>query len=285
MEKKLYFAPVPKLRYGFDLKHPWNYSVPVYRTAPHVWQVGGQDDVCAYLLDGGEGLILIDTGYFGSLYLLIDRIWQSGHDPRKIRKILLSHWHWDHVNGCAGLAAMSHAQVWLSAADEEQHQLHRSDTEPMGMADYTVTNLYREHQKIELGRFCVEVHSTPGHTPGAVSFRFEDVDDETGRRYTCAMHGGLGVNTMRPEALRADGLSEELAHRFVRDCEELAGWKVDIMLPSHLNQGNVLPNIPEDRNDYTVWIADYAWKDILLDRAEAVKRMYPEQYSGAQEER
>jgi len=55
--------------------------MPVYRAAPHVWQVGGQDDVCAYLLDcGGEGLILIDTGYRASLYLLIDRIWRAGFE-------------------------------------------------------------------------------------------------------------------------------------------------------------------------------------------------------------
>lgn len=274
MKKRIYYTPVPPMRCGYDLKHPWKYSVPVYRVAPHVWQVGGQDDVCSYLLDSGDGLILIDTGYVESLYLLIDRIWQSGHRPYDIRKILLSHWHWDHVNGCAQLAGMSGAEIWLSAEDERQHQIHKKDTEPMGMTDYTVTNFYEESREIRLGRFRVRTQPTPGHTPGAVSFYFEDTDNETGETYVCAMHGGLGVNPMRPEALKAEGLSENVAHRFISDCEQLAKWKVDIMLPSHLNQGNVLANIPDHTEDYRVWVADYAWKDVLLNQAEEVKKMY-----------
>lgn len=272
--KRIYYAPVPEIRCGDDLEHTWRYTVPVYRAAPHVWQVGGQDDVCAYLLDSGDGLILIDTGYRESLYLLVDRIWQSGHRPGDIRKILLSHWHWDHVNGCAGLAEMSGAEIWISEEDEKQHQKHKNDTEPMSMADYSVTNLYGKDEKIKLGRFTITVKPTPGHTPGAVSFFFEDSDDETGEKYNCAMHGGLGLNTMKPEALEREGLPESLAYRFGEDCRKLAEQKVDIVLPSHLNQGNVLENIPEDREDYRVWITDYAWKDIMLSRAEAIEEMY-----------
>ena len=54
---------------------------------------------------------------------------------------------------------------------------------------------------------------------------------------------------------------------------------MDICLPSHLNQGNVKPNIPEDKTDYRVWIDGELWGDVLRDRAEAVKKMYPEVYS------
>ena len=45
MEKKLYYAAVEHPRCGDDLEHPWKYAVAPYRAAPHVWQVGGQDDV------------------------------------------------------------------------------------------------------------------------------------------------------------------------------------------------------------------------------------------------
>jgi metallo-beta-lactamase class B len=53
---------------------------------------------------------------------------------------------------------------------------------------------------------------------------------------------------------------------------------VDIALASHLNQNNILPNIPKDPDDYTVFVADYAWADVLINRAEAVKKFYPEIY-------
>lgn len=279
MEKKIFYAPVNHPRCGDDLEHPWRYAVAPYRVTPHVWNVGGQDDVCSYLFDTGDGLLLIDTGYRASLYLLIDAIHSIGYDPRDIRKILLSHWHWDHVNGCAALQAMSGAEVWISKEDEAYHQRFKADTDPMPMVDYTATHFYDDSTPIKLGRFTIHTVLTPGHTPGATSFRWEDTDEETGKTYRCAMHGGLGVGLMSREMLARFGGKVEDAYRFVSDCsEKLANWPVDIAVPSHLNQGNVLANIPQIRSDYSVWVADYAWRDCMLGRAEAVKEMYPEVY-------
>lgn len=280
MKKKLFYAPVEHPRCGDDLEHPWKYAVPAYKAAPHVWQVGGQDDVCAYLLDSGEGLILIDTGYRASFYLLIDRIWRAGYDPKQIKKILLSHWHWDHVNGARYLQELTGAEVWISSIDEEQHQLWKDRTDPLPMVDYKVDHFYDDSTTIDLGRFSIHTRLTPGHTPGATSFWFDDTDETTGEIFRCAMHGGIGVGLMAKSYLEENGLSLELPHIFIKDCLELAdSWKVDICLPSHLNQGNVKPNIPEDKTDYRVWIDGELWGDVLRDRAEAVKKMYPEVYS------
>lgn len=280
MEKKLFYAPVEHPRCGDDLEHPWKYAVPAYKAAPHVWQVGGQDDVCAYLLDSGEGLILIDTGYRASFYLLIDRIWRAGYDPKQIKKILLSHWHWDHVNGARYLQELTGAEVWISSIDEEQHQLWKDRTDPLPMVDYKVDHFYDDSTTIDLGRFSIHTRLTPGHTPGATSFWFDDTDETTGEIFRCAMHGGIGVGLMAKSYLEENDLSLELPHIFIKDCLELAdSWKVDICLPSHLNQGNVKPNIPEDKTDYRVWIDGELWGDVLRDRAEAVKKMYPEVYS------
>lgn len=276
MEKKIFYAPVNHPRCGDDLDHPWKYEVPAYRVTPHVWNVGGQDDVCAYLFDTGEGLLLIDTGYRASFYLLIDHIWSLGYNPRDIKKILLSHWHWDHVNGCRYLQELSGCEVWLSQEDEKCHQLYKKDLDPMPMVDYEVTNFYEDDKPIVMGRFTIHTRLTPGHTPGATSFRWEDTDEETGKTYRCAMHGGIGVALMSQENLNRWSGTMEHVRRFVADCKEMAEWPVDIAVPSHLNQGNVLPNIPEDRSDYRVWIADYAWRESLLGRIEAVRQMYPD---------
>ncbi|WP_099203802.1 MBL fold metallo-hydrolase [Scatolibacter rhodanostii] len=278
MEKKIFFAAVPKMRYGFDMDHPWKYTVPFYRAAPHVWQVGGQDDVCVYLLDTGEGIILLDTGYQGSFYLLMDNIWRAGFDPKDIKHILLSHWHWDHVNGARYLKEMSGAKIWISKEDEKEHQAFKDATEPMSTVEYEVDCFYDNSKTIDLGRFKIHTKLCAGHTPGSTSFFFEDTDDETGVVYKCAMHGGLGAPLMRPDLLAEYNQPQELAHRFIRESFENANIPVDIMLPSHLNQGNVMPNIPEDRTDYTPFIADYAWGDILRNRAEAVMSYYPEVY-------
>ncbi len=278
MEKKICYAPVNHPRLGDDLQHPWKYEVPAYRVSPHVWNVGGNDDVCVYLFDTGEGLILIDSGYHTSLYLLIDRIHRIGYDPRDIKKILLSHWHGDHVNGAAALQALSGCEIWISKEDEVCHQRFKELEGFLTTVDYTATNFYTG-EPVTLGRFSIQPVLTPGHTPGSTSFRWTDTDDETGETFRCAMHGGIGVLFMRPDLLKKFGNYPEDAHRFVRDCMgEVGDWEVDISTPSHLNQGNVLPNIPEDTSDYRVWLAPHFWKDCLHDRARAVMEFYPEVY-------
>ena len=125
-EQKRFAYKMPKPRCGSNLDTRWNYTEPAYRAAPHVWNVGGQDDVAAYLLDTGDGLILIDTGYEETVYLLVDRIWSLGFTPRDIRKILLTHYHFDHTQGARLIQELGggKAEIWLSREDEINHQSH-----------------------------------------------------------------------------------------------------------------------------------------------------------------
>ena len=288
MEKKFFYASTAG-RLGMSkeaLATHWEHAIPVYRNAPHVWNVGGQDNVASFLIDTGDGLILIDTGLCPeTFYLVIDRIWRSGHDPMDIKKIFLTHWHGDHSSCARYLHEMTGAEIWLSKEDEVEHQRSLHDEEfkkyipPMNIPDYTVTNFYDDDKPIVMGNMTIRTKLCPGHTPGVTSFFFEDTDEKTGKTYRCALHGGLGVNPMmRPQNLTELGYPVEMAHRFIRDCYELAKMPVDIALSSHLNQANILPNIPKDPDDYTVFIADYAWADVLINRADATKEFYPEVY-------
>ena len=305
MEKIFYYAPTAGRLEDKSMNVHWEHAIPAYKNAPHVWNVGGQDNVCVFLIDTGDGLILIDTGLNAeTCYLVIDRIWQSGHDPRDIKKILLTHWHNDHTCNARVLHELTGAEIWLSREDEIEHKKHENmvgsidlvdgkpvmswidaDSEEAKLAGkhadypYEVTNFYDDDKPIVLGNFTIRTKLCPGHTPGVTSFFFEDTDEETGKTYKVALHGGLGVNPMmREDQLKKDGYPVELAHRFVKDCYELAKLPVDIALSSHLNQANILPNIPKDPNDYSVFVADYAWADVLINRADAVKEFYPDVY-------
>ena len=276
-EKK--FGYVPSKGGLKDIERPWLHYIEPFRMAPHVYSVGGNDDVCVYLLDTGRGLILIDAGMEQSVYLLVDSIHRLGFDPRDIKMILLSHYHGDHVNGARLLHEISGAEIWLSEEDEAMHQLHAADTIPFRTLPYEVNHFYRADEPVVLGRFAIHTRLTPGHTPGATSFFFTDTDDVTGKTYRMAMHGGVGVNQMKPENLAKNGLKEEHAHRFIRDCEEMAEIPVDITLPSHLNQINLWPNISPDKQDYGNYIEPTCWGDLMHSRAEAVKAFYPEIYA------
>ena len=307
MEKRFFYAPTAGRLENNTMSTHWEHTIPAYRNAPHVWNVGGQDNVAAFLIDTGAGLILIDTGLNAdTCYLVIERIWESGHDPRDIKKILLTHWHADHSCNARVLQEMSGAEIWLSREDEVEHKRHETVVDKPMVIDgkhilgwveadseegratgkrldypYEVTNFYDDDKPIVLGSFTIRTKLCPGHTPGTTSFFFEDTDEETGKTYKVALHGGLGVPFMRPEQLAYDGYPESMAHQFIKDCYELAKLPVDIALSSHLNQANILPNIPKDPMDYTVFVADYAWADVLINRAEATKAYYPEIYPEA----
>ena len=282
MAEKRFQYKNPKPRCGGNLDTRWNYTEPAYRVGPHVWNVGGQDDVAAYLLDTGDGLILIDTGYEATLYLLIDRMWSLGYNPRDIKKILLSHYHGDHSQGVRLLYELTgrKAEVWISREDEANHQRTKDDNFPMPVLPYEVTNFYDDDTPVTLGRFSIRTKLTPGHTKGATSFFFDDTDETTGKTWRCAMHGGMGVGMMKPgtKTMANELNTPDDAFRFVADCLEMAQWPVDINMSSHLNQTNVDENMPEDCSDYTWFIADYSWHDMLVNRAEEVMSYYPEKY-------
>ena len=58
--------PVKTLAY-----EPWELAVEPFQVAPQTWYVAGQTWVGCYLIDTGDGLILIDTAIPESLYLWI----------------------------------------------------------------------------------------------------------------------------------------------------------------------------------------------------------------------
>jgi len=71
----------------------------------------------AYLWHDPDGLTLIDAGLPGSAPLIADAIRQSGHHPADLRRLILTHFHADHIGAAAGFAAHSGVQVLAHHAD------------------------------------------------------------------------------------------------------------------------------------------------------------------------
>lgn len=62
------------------LAHPWKFYVEPFRIAGGLYFVGNAD-VSVYLIDTGDGLILLDTAFPQTLYLLLESIRRLGFDP------------------------------------------------------------------------------------------------------------------------------------------------------------------------------------------------------------
>ena len=59
--------------------------------------------VNTFLLDGGDGLTLIDTGTPDSVAKILEAVRSLGKQPGDIRYILVTHCHFDHTGGLAEL--------------------------------------------------------------------------------------------------------------------------------------------------------------------------------------
>lgn len=139
----------------------------------------------AYLIDGDEGVTLIDTGYPNRDGNVLDVLAQIERSIDDVRVIAITHSHTDHTGSAAALQQVSRAKVAASAVDapairgEEPVPLPPvfsrlpflkplgrfiPSAEPVGV-DLLVSEADATGLPEDL-----RVVDTPGHTPGHVSY-------------------------------------------------------------------------------------------------------------------
>ena len=203
-------------------------------------QLCGNSWVSIYLIDTGDGLILIDAGMPQMTYLTLENIRVLGYDPHDIKLLLLSHAHYDHCGGVKQIADYTGAKVYLGKEDlfflkERKDLIHVAGG---WFEDFDVDGTYREDSPIVLGSTRIQAVHSPGHTPGTYSFFFHTQWE--GQNLRCAMHGGLGINTLTPDYLEQHQLPLSLQDDFEQNILKLRQEKVDIPLGSHTNHGDML---------------------------------------------
>jgi glyoxylase-like metal-dependent hydrolase (beta-lactamase superfamily II) len=179
-------------------------------------------DCHVYLLDGGSELALIDAG--GGRPTSLPRIWQNidrdGYDPRKIRHILLTHYHADHARGAQGWRSAVQAPVYLP--EIERAYLENGES---GMIPCAVDHAIHHEDRLTVGDLTLEVIQVPGHSPGICAFLLEI----EGYRVLFGadivfIHGIIGLINHPGSEL---GLYRDYLPR-------LAGRNIDALLPGHL---------------------------------------------------
>jgi metallo-beta-lactamase class B len=150
----------------------------------------GDNAASAWALTTPDGIILFDTNYpFWLDDVVIAGMRKVGLDPARIKYVLVSHAHGDHLGGAQILQAKYGARIVMGAADWDlvaQYPQRYKNMSPR--RDIAVT----DSMPITLGGTTVRAVLTPGHTPGTLSFIFTVHD--RGAPVTVAYAGGSGMN-------------------------------------------------------------------------------------------
>ncbi|ULG71095.1 MBL fold metallo-hydrolase [Macrococcus brunensis] len=140
----------------------------------HALSLGPVQTNC-YIIENEETLLVIDPGAeFEKINSLIQNL------NKQVEAVLLTHTHFDHIGAVEDLVDAFQVKVYV--AEEEKYWL--SDPESNGSEKFKSYGLeeivvrvkpeiLRPGQKT-LGSFKFDVMHTPGHSPGSLTFVFED---------------------------------------------------------------------------------------------------------------
>jgi metallo-beta-lactamase class B len=162
------------------------YAAPV-KVFDNLYWVG-QTEYTAWAVTTSDGIIVIDALFEYSVEEeIVNGLTKLGLDPKRIRYVVVSHAHRDHVAGAPLLQQRFGARVVMSAADWEFLATDPGRW-PKAKRDIVATDGY----KLTLGDTTLTLHLTPGHTPGTISTIIPLKDG--GRTHTAVLWGGTGFN-------------------------------------------------------------------------------------------
>jgi metallo-beta-lactamase class B len=159
----------------------WDKPAPPVRIHGNTYLVG-TCGISSILITGNAGHVLIDGGTEADADLIADNILRLGFRLTDVRYLLMSHEHHDHVGGLARLQKLTGAQLIASAAAAPvlnsgaagpgDPQAGMNPPFPAAHVDRIV----KEDEMVRIGNTVLTAVSTPGHTPGALTWHWGSCD-------------------------------------------------------------------------------------------------------------
>ncbi len=229
---------------------PWEGRFPAVKIFGNLYFVGTKP-ASTHIIDTGEGLIMLDSGYQHSLYNVIDGIYSVGLDVHDLKYIIHTHGHIDHFGATRALVELTGSKTFLGEPDRQyaNGELDLSYAKELDMEFNEIFEpdvLVKDGDIIELGNTKIKAVATPGHTPGAMSYFFDVTNGKD--TFRVGLHGGMGINTLCSEFLDKYNLPYTLRDDFKRSMLRLNEEKVDIFLGNHMQHNNTEEKAEKVRN-------------------------------------
>ncbi|MEZ4622620.1 MAG: MBL fold metallo-hydrolase [Caldilineaceae bacterium] len=202
--------------------------------------ISGPLDCHVYLIDGGSELALVDPGLgMGDDFeLVLAEIHNDGIDLARIRKLILTHYHADHVGAAAEAQRRLDLEVIGSpltgrVMDEQDERAIALDVAKA--AGFYPSDFYLQrcpvHQQVvegdivKVGGLELQAWDTPGHCDGHLSFLFR------GRDRAYLLGGDLVFHLGR---VVLQNIHDCRIDAYNRSVQKIAQLNFDALLPGHV---------------------------------------------------
>jgi len=257
-------------------RSPWLYDVAPFEIVKDVYYVGNKN-VSVHLFDTGEGLLLLDTAYTQTGYLLLESIRELGFDPHDIKWILHSHAHYDHFGFTRMLVEKYGCKTYMPEVDLEFMTTKAEFNccadaglpyEPPYDCYFETDVAVRPGDVLQFGNIKVDCYSAAGHTPGTMAYVFH-----LPCGLKAAMHGGIGLNTVNAEYTKRYNLGNSWRDAYRESMVRLHGLEVDVVLGNHPSQNATFAKQAEHTADHNPFIDPTEWDRFLDYRIEVFDEM------------
>lgn len=188
-------SPLPQLQ-AYEVRDAWRQPVTPFQIADHTWYIGTAG-LTALLIDTPDGAVLIDGGMPQAADMLLDHMRQAGVAPARLKLILHSHAHADHsgplaaIKRATGATLVSNAESAALLARGGTDDIHNGDA--LSFPPVATDRFVLDGEVVELGGIRFVAHFTPAHTPGSISWTWNDT------------RGGKPINIAYADSLSAPG--------------------------------------------------------------------------------
>lgn len=227
-------------------RNGWSDPAPPAKIFGNSYYVG-TCGIAAILIDSPGGLVLIDGATEEAAPSILANIRSLGFDPGKIRFLLSSHEHLDHVGGLKALQdvtgalyfARSEAAAAMASGQPDVTDPQKDSLKPF--AGVRVSRTLLDGEMLKISRIRLTAHATPGHTPGSTSWTWRSCEGRDCR--TIAYIDSL-------TAVSADGYRfsdhPDYVATFRATFDKVAALPCDILITPHPGASNFFARLAAD---------------------------------------
>ncbi|WP_237067986.1 subclass B3 metallo-beta-lactamase [Microbulbifer guangxiensis] len=220
---------LPQLR-AYEVSASWRQPIEPLQITDHTWQIGTAG-LSVLLVKTEAGAVLIDGGMPQMADMLLANMRKLGVQPGEVKWILHSHAHADHVGSLAAIKRASGAQLATNA--QSAVLLARGGADDIHFGDLlyapvATDRILQDGEVVALGDLQLQVHFTPGHTPGSLSWTWTDT--RAGKPVRIAYVDSLSAPRYQ---LLDNPRYPNIVDDYRRSFERIAGLPCDLLLTPH----------------------------------------------------